>query len=83
LSLHFFIGGVADAELGQKVILSINRAPSLYLNSLIEKIKNHNRLENFECPKSIYVFDEFSETNSGKIKRKETLNTKPNQVLDL
>ena len=41
------------------------------------------RIENFECPKSIYVFDEFSETNSGKIKRKETLNTKPNQVLDL
>jgi O-succinylbenzoic acid--CoA ligase len=83
LSLHFFIGGVADAELGQKVILAIKRTPSLDLNSLIEKIKNHNRLENFECPKSIYVFDEFSETNSGKIKRKETLNTKPNQVLDL
>ena len=83
LSIHFFIGGLEDAELGKKVVLAVKHSPTLNTDSLLQKLKANDKLDAYECPKSILVFDEFVETDSGKIKRMETLKLKPKQILDL
>ena len=83
ISIHFFIGGLEDAELGKKVVLAVTHSPTLNTDSLLQKLKANDKLDAYECPKSILVFDEFVETDSGKIKRMETLKLKPKQILDL
>ena len=83
ISAHFFIGGIADDELGEKVILALKHSASIDLDQLTDRIKKCKSLEPFECPKSIVIFSNFMETDSGKIRRKETLLQDPVKVLDL
>jgi len=60
---RFFIAGAPDESFGQKVVLVVE-------GSEIEF--SLDSLEKYEKPKEIYFFPEFSETNSGKIHRKNT-----------
>ena len=83
ISAHFFIGGIADDELGEKVILALKHSASIDLDQLTDRIKKYKSLEPFEFPKSIVIFSNFKETDSGKIRRKETLLKDTEKVLDL
>jgi O-succinylbenzoic acid--CoA ligase len=83
LSAYFFVGGIKDEILGEKVILAVKNSPNLKIEKLLEKINKCDNLETHEVPKSIIVFADFKETENGKIRRKETLLLNPVSVLDL
>lgn len=83
LSAHFFVGGIKDEILGEKVILAVKNSPTLKIEKLLEKINKCDNLKTYEVPKSIIVFADFKETENGKIIRKETLLLNPVSVLDL
>jgi len=65
---RFFIAGIADEKLGEKLILVIegNEFP------LIATI--FDTLDKYEKPKAVYFLQKFLETETGKIKRKEIIN---------
>jgi len=64
---RFFVGGVADAVLGEKLVLIIEgeKVP------LDEDI--YSSLDKYEKPKEVFYIDKFFETENGKIKRQEML----------
>ena len=64
LNRRFFIAGVADESLGEKVILVVEEES---VNITLES------LEKYEKPKDIYFIPKFVETKSGKIHRQTTL----------
>lgn len=75
---RFFVYGVFDDILGEKLILIIEFKGSIerknsYLTKLQYQIKNLTSLDKFEIPKEIYFLDTFKETSSGKIQRNQTL----------
>lgn len=76
LSNRFFVSGIPDDKLGQKLILVVEGETNP--EKLLEKIKDSTKLEKFEIPKSIYVLSKFIETETGKIRRKENI-----EILDL
>lgn len=69
----FFIFGIPDDHLGNKVAIAIERddldqgQQSILLNQI------HSQLENPQKPRSIHFLECFIYTETGKIKRKETL----------
>lgn len=67
---RFFVGGIPDATLGEKLVLVIEgekeKSPTID-NTVFEK------LDKYEKPKQIFYVPKFSETDNGKIKRKEIL----------
>lgn len=71
LSNKFFVAGIPDEKLGQKLILVVEGEANL--EKLIENIKGSVRLGKFETPKSIYFLSKFIETETGKILRKENI----------
>ncbi|MDP6628144.1 MAG: o-succinylbenzoate synthase [Candidatus Marinimicrobia bacterium] len=60
---RFFIAGAPDESFGQKVVLVVE-------GSEIEF--SLDSLEKYEKPKEIYFVSEFVETDSGKVRRKDT-----------
>lgn len=64
---RFFVGGVADAVLGEKLVLIIE-GEKLPLDEDI-----YSLLDKYEKPKEVFYIDKFVETENGKIKRKEML----------
>jgi O-succinylbenzoic acid--CoA ligase len=67
---RFFIAGMPDEKLGQKLVLVIESRVRLIDDKLdYEKCK----LEKYEKPKKVYFLNNFIETTTGKIKRNETL----------
>ncbi|MBT5995705.1 MAG: hypothetical protein HOG73_08290 [Candidatus Marinimicrobia bacterium] len=61
---RYFIAGLPDESLGEKVILLVEgEALSILFNTL----------DKFEQPKEIYFIPKFVETESGKVNRKETI----------
>ena len=76
---RFFMTGIPDEKLGQRLILilekSTNKKTNLALKEeLFSKIRTLNILSRFEIPKEIYFLDNFIETSSGKIQRNQTIN---------
>jgi O-succinylbenzoic acid--CoA ligase len=65
---RFFIAGLPDEDLGEKVVLLIEGESHLIDESIFAK------LSKYEKPKEIIFVDRFKETGSGKLMRKETLN---------
>ena len=69
----FFIGGVPDEKLGEKLTLFIegssvdNRLPELFNEGL------NGELEKFEIPREMICLQTFLRTKSGKIRRKEII----------
>lgn len=73
---RFFVSGVSDEQLGEKLILIVEcrRAQvSGFQGVLKNKIQNLKSLSKFEIPKEIYVTNHFIETETKKIQRKRTL----------
>ena len=73
---RFFVIGINDDRLGEKLILIIERSNVLREvsnKSLNEKIKDLKTLTKFEVPKEIYFVDQFIETETKKIQRNKTL----------
>lgn len=71
---RFFIAGIPDSKLGQKICLFIegDSAPSNVVDELLQKIKQ--QVSRFEVPKDIRFVKSFQETKTGKINRIETIN---------
>lgn len=67
ISHRFFFGGIPDSVLGEKLILVIE-AEKYELNPTV-----FDELDKYEKPKEVFFISKFTETPSGKIKRKEIL----------
>ncbi|MGB1042517.1 MAG: AMP-binding protein [Tenacibaculum sp.] len=68
---RFFVIGVSDKILGEKLILIVE---SLKIDdNLKSEISNLKSLDKFEIPKMIYFVESFVETETKKIQRKKTL----------
>lgn len=66
ITTRFFVSGISDAKLGQKLVLIVE--------GIQQKINLENaNLHKFENPKEIYFLKDFIETESKKIQRKKTL----------
>ena len=66
ITSRFFVAGVSDDQLGEKLVLIIEG------KSQPVEINNAN-LSKFEIPKELYFVSEFVETETKKIQRKQTL----------
>lgn len=64
---RFFIAGIPDENLGEKLVLIIEKNKSEFLEIAIHS------LNKYEKPKEIYYISKFIETSTKKINRKKTL----------
>lgn len=69
----FFVIGISDMKLGEKLVLVVEGQESLEIDTILRS-KNLN-LSKYQIPKEIIFIDRFLYTESGKIKRKDTLKT--------
>ena len=83
LSFHFFIDSISDSLLGEKVVLVVKDDPQIEFKKLHKQIKECTSLEAFEIPKAIICVKDFIQTYSGKIKRKASMDQKPQRILNL
>ena len=67
---RFFITGLPDDSLGEKVVLLVEGKEE---PELLQKIKLQSKLSKFEIPKAIHFLPEFVETDNGKLNRIKTL----------
>ena len=67
----FFIGSLPHKLLGSQVVLVVEGTTDTI--ALMEKIRLNKSLNTYEIPKIIKTLAVFSRTESGKIKRKETM----------
>ncbi|WP_396634805.1 AMP-binding protein [Maribacter sp. R86514] len=70
INVPFFIIGVEDEELGQKVVLVVEDASKTEIQKVIDTIQD---IKKFEKPKNILVAKEFQRTENGKVQRSKTL----------
>lgn len=71
MTTRFFVGGLPDERLGQKLVLFTEGVTDR--EKLFQIIKSQKNLEKFEIPREIYQIPKFSMTDTGKIQRKKTL----------
>lgn len=71
ISSNFFVAGIPDPDLGQKLILVVEG--NMDGNQLSQKIKSLKSISKFEIPKEIFVVPQFVETGNGKVNRTKTL----------
>jgi O-succinylbenzoic acid--CoA ligase len=64
---RFFVGGIPDSVLGEKLILVIEGK-----KQALDEI-NFEMLDKYEKPKEVFYVSKFMETENGKVKRKEIL----------
>jgi len=67
---RFFITGVKDSLLGEKLILLIEGVKN---DAIQTKVKELDSLSKFEIPKEIYFLEKFIETPTQKIQRNKTI----------
>jgi O-succinylbenzoic acid--CoA ligase len=76
INQRFFVAGIPDIVLGEKLILIIE-FKSLKVESLkvelFNRIKQLKQLNKYEIPKEIFVLDHFIVTETNKINRPKTL----------
>ncbi len=63
----FFVGGISDSVLGEKLVLVVESSPFELQNDMFDG------LDKYEKPKKVFFLPKFTLTESGKIKRKEIL----------
>jgi O-succinylbenzoic acid--CoA ligase len=68
---RFFIAGVPDEKLGQKMVLVVEGG--IKTEELLKKIRSTMSLKKYEFPKDILSVANFVETKNGKVSRKYTL----------
>ena len=71
--MRMFLGGVPDDRLGQKMILFVEGLVGDKLNAL--KRLFESEMEEYERPREVIELTRFEETETGKIRRKETINS--------
>ncbi len=71
MDANFFVTGVPDEKLGQKLILIIETDKST--SGLLSKIKNSILCNSYEIPKEVYAISKFVYTTTNKIQRFKTL----------
>jgi len=69
---RFFVTGIPDTLLGEKLILVIEGENTLNKDTILNKMKNLNSLLKYETPKEIYFVGKFVETETKKVNRLET-----------
>lgn len=67
IETRFFVGGIPDSVLGEKLVLVIEGEKQAGEQVAFEM------LDKYEKPKEVFYVPEFMETDNGKIKRKEIL----------
>jgi O-succinylbenzoic acid--CoA ligase len=74
LSLHikakFFVAGIPDEKLGEKLILIIEGKEN---SVILKEVRNLKTLSKFEVPKETFFVKKFIETETGKIQRAQIL----------
>ncbi|MFN4763103.1 AMP-binding protein [Gillisia sp. Q332] len=71
---RFFVTGMPDDALGEKLVLFVEADFSEeLLEELQKEIKSLKSLDKYEIPKKIYLIEKFEETPNGKIHREKTL----------
>ncbi|MDX1829107.1 MAG: AMP-binding protein [Lutibacter sp.] len=71
----FFVAGIKDDKLGERLILIIeNSDKNRSKESIFNQINKLETLSKYQKPKEIYFVKEFVKTPTEKINRKETLN---------
>lgn len=65
----FFITGIPDDNLGEKVVLFIESSDENDKIHYLEKLKSNDNLDKFESPKAIILVNEFKQTRTGKTHR--------------
>ncbi|WP_378187778.1 hypothetical protein ACE939_05285 [Aquimarina sp. W85] len=74
ISHRFFLIGIPDDSLGEKLIMIIEANYSKDLiSSINEGLANITTLTRYEIPKEIYCLTQFVETATGKVQRNQTL----------
>ncbi|WP_394748627.1 AMP-binding protein [Spongiimicrobium salis] len=71
ISQPFFVAGLADDSLGQRLVLLVEG--SLDKTLLMDEISKISALDKFQKPKEIYCLPNFVRTSNGKIQRSNTL----------
>tara|TARA_R110002012_G_scaffold38153_1_gene106531 strand:- start:65 stop:1069 length:1005 start_codon:yes stop_codon:yes gene_type:complete len=69
---RFFVAGIPDETLGQKLVLVVEGDPT-EAQELLPSIKHIKTLSKYEVPKAIYFVKAFSETVTKKINRQKTI----------
>lgn len=72
LRQRFFVAGIPDDCLGEKLVLIIEGKERPSIANELKNLKS--LLSKFEVPKEIFFVDSFIETETGKIQRKKILN---------
>ncbi len=70
ISNRFYVTGVPDQKLGEKLILLVEGEKNDVISN---EVRNLLGLTKYEIPKEIYFVDKFIETETKKIQRKKTL----------
>jgi len=74
ISNRFFVAGLLDAALGEKLILVIeNESKNISKENLLKEIKALKSISKFEIPKEIIFLQHFLETATKKINRTATV----------
>ncbi|PHS54674.1 MAG: O-succinylbenzoic acid--CoA ligase [Lutibacter sp.] len=73
ISRRFFVAGIPDVLLGEKLILVIEGENNLNRDQFFIGLKNLQNLLKYEIPKDIYFLKEFIATETKKVNRLETL----------
>lgn len=69
--MPFFVAGIPDAYLGEKLVLLCEGVANT--SNLEQQIRDLKILEKFEVPKTIVCIPSFKRTKTGKINRKATI----------
>jgi len=67
----FFIASLPDAKLGEQLVLVVEG--TVKENDVLKKITSSTLLSKYEVPRQIKTIPVFLRTDSGKVKRKETM----------
>jgi len=70
-NFRFFLGGIPDKILGERLTLFIEGSPSLNNEYLIARLKP--TFDKYHAPKEVIWIDTFKETKTGKFKRREMI----------
>ena len=70
IEARFFVIGIPDKKLGEKLVLIVEGKSNSHL---LDEIRNLKELAKFETPKEVFFVPHFEETPTGKIQRKNTL----------
>ena len=71
ITSRFFVAGIPDEQLGEKLVLLMEGKKDAILLNKVETL--HQILAKFEVPKEVHFISQFIETPTGKIQRKKTL----------